>query len=191
MSEKKFNTLPFVLIVIAVFGLAFFLFFNKSKSPTSPKEDLVHIGVVPAAFNEGAVTTEKDLEKYKNPSRKFSLKYPVGISVTEYNEGKGAYTITFEEKQGDKSFQIFIVPYKEKTISKERFAMDVSSGVMKEKTNIIIDGVEATMFWSENDLMGETREVWFIHGGYLYEVTTYKEYDSWLGSIMQNWRFLQ
>ena len=34
------------------------------------------------------------------------------------------------------------------------------------------------------------REVWFIHGGYLYEVTTYKELDTWLGSIMQTWKFI-
>jgi hypothetical protein len=37
--------------------------------------------------------------------------------------------------------------------------------------------------------MGDTREVWFIHGGFLYEVTTYKQLDSWLAPIMQTWQF--
>ena len=37
---------------------------------------------------------------------------------------------------------------------------------------------------------GDWREVWFIHGGYLYEVTTYKELDTWLGSIMQTRKFI-
>ena len=38
--------------------------------------------------------------------------------------------------------------------------------------------------------IGHTREVWFIHNGFLYEVTTYKEIDEWLGSIMQTWKFI-
>ena len=37
---------------------------------------------------------------------------------------------------------------------------------------------------------GDTREVWFIHGGYLYEVTTYKELDIWLAGIMRTWKFI-
>ena len=45
------------------------------------------------------------------------------------------------------------------------------------------------MFFSKNGLMGDTREVWFTHGGYLYEVTTYKELDPWLSGIMASWKF--
>jgi hypothetical protein len=29
----------------------------------------------------------------------------------------------------------------------------------------------------------------FIHGGFLYEVTTYKQLDSWLATILQTWQF--
>ena len=38
--------------------------------------------------------------------------------------------------------------------------------------------------------MGDAREVWFIKNGFLYEVTTYKELDAWLASIMQTWKFI-
>jgi hypothetical protein len=34
------------------------------------------------------------------------------------------------------------------------------------------------MFFGSNSAMGDTREIWFIHGGFLYEVTTYKELDT-------------
>jgi hypothetical protein len=37
--------------------------------------------------------------------------------------------------------------------------------------------------------MGDTREVWFIKGGFLYEVTTYKQLDTWLAQILQTWQF--
>jgi hypothetical protein len=46
------------------------------------------------------------------------------------------------------------------------------------------------MFFSQNPVMGETREVWFIKDGYLYEVTTYRELDSWLSQIMATWQWL-
>jgi hypothetical protein len=45
------------------------------------------------------------------------------------------------------------------------------------------------MFFGSNSVMGDTREIWFTHGGFLYEVTTYKELDSWLAPIMQTWQF--
>jgi hypothetical protein len=45
------------------------------------------------------------------------------------------------------------------------------------------------MFYGNNSIMGDTREIWFIHGGFLYEVTTYKQLDSWLAPIMQTWQF--
>ena len=38
--------------------------------------------------------------------------------------------------------------------------------------------------------VGAENRLRFIHGGYLYEVTTYKELDTWLGSIMQAWKFI-
>jgi len=50
--------------------------------------------------------------------------------------------------------------------------------------------VRATMFYGNNPIMGDTREVWFINGGYLYEVATYKSLDTWLAGTMQSWKFL-
>ena len=61
---------------------------------------------------------------------------------------------------------------------------------MQSPTDIIVDGTRATMFFGNNSIMGDTREVWFIHGGFLYEVTTYKEFDTWLAGIMQTWKFI-
>ena len=37
---------------------------------------------------------------------------------------------------------------------------------------------------------GDWREVWFIRRGFLYEVTTYKELNSWLANIMRTWKFI-
>ena len=61
---------------------------------------------------------------------------------------------------------------------------------MQSPTDILVDDARGTMFFGKNGIMGDTREVWFIHGGFLYEVTTYKELDTWLGGIMRTWKFI-
>jgi hypothetical protein len=79
-------------------------------------------------------------------------------------------------------------------LSEARFKLDEHepSGAFDQPTDVMmIDGVHATMFYGSNPIMGDTREVWFIHGGFLYEVTTFKQLDSWLAGIMQTWRFVQ
>ena len=45
------------------------------------------------------------------------------------------------------------------------------------------------MFYGSNSVMGDTREIWFINAGLLYEVTTYKQLDTWLVPILQTWQF--
>jgi hypothetical protein len=32
--------------------------------------------------------------------------------------------------------------------------------------------------------------MWFIHNGFLYELTTYKAFDAWLTQAIQSWRFI-
>ena len=54
----------------------------------------------------------------------------------------------------------------------------------------LIDGASAASFYSTDVRLGDTYEVWFIHGGYLYEVTTLKPLDAWLQNIMQTWVFI-
>jgi hypothetical protein len=58
-----------------------------------------------------------------------------------------------------------------------------------QPTHVTIDGVPATMFYGSNSIMGDTREIWFIHAGLLFEVTTYKQLDTWLLPILHTWQF--
>lgn len=129
--------------------------------------------------------------KFENTQYSFSVYVPPELEVSTYDEGGGAHTFIFESEDAAKGFQVFAIPYHEETISDERFRKDVPSGVRKEPIETMIDGARAVTFFSENAIMGETREVWFIKGGYLYEVTTYKPLDGWLAEIMETWRFIK
>lgn len=68
--------------------------------------------------------------------------------------------------------------------------MDQPSGVMQGPMDLSLNSALATMFFGRDPLLGDTREVWFIHGGYLFEVSTPKMLDEWLGNIMFTWKFI-
>lgn len=174
---KLKNIIAGIGTVIILGGIGFLLYLYSSKNTPvtiySPS-----VGLVSEEYRE-----------YKNLLLHFSLIYPKDLKVKEYDDGTSASTITFEDAANEKSFQIFVVPYQGNQITEEQFKKDVPSGIMKEPVDIIIDGVQGTMFFSTNASLGDTREVWFIRGGFLYEVTTYANLDSWLAQILSTWRF--
>jgi len=148
---------------------------------------------VPAAISESVPTTPAvtaDMQGYSNKNFHFGLLFPKNLVAREYKEAGGALTVSFQDPNTSEGFQVYVVPYAGKQIDTARFKLDQPSGVMKEPKDVIIDGARGTIFFGYNPIMGETREVWFIRGGYLYEVTSYKELDAWLGGIMQTWKFL-
>lgn len=128
--------------------------------------------------------------RYENAAFHFSLAFPNTLAAREYKEENGALSVTFEDASSSQEFQIYVTPYAQEQITPERFKLDEPSGVRDDPTDIMIDGARATMFFSTNPAMGDTREVWFIHGGFLYEVVTEKENDAWLAGIMQTWTFI-
>ena len=85
---------------------------------------------------------------------------------------------------------MYATPYRKAIIDVRRFRIDEPSGVIRDPKPLTVEGAAGTMFFGYNAIMGDTRELWFIKGGYLYEVTTYKELDDWLAGIMQTWKFL-
>ncbi|MEK7604747.1 MAG: hypothetical protein AAB442_03060 [Patescibacteria group bacterium] len=154
--------------------------------PQPPQPRAIEPNGTPPLFTSPVID---GMKIYKSPLLRFEITYPEELGVKEYGKADTS-TIVFEDATGDRGFQVFVVPYEGETVSEKRFKMDVPSGVMQEPIQVLIDGVTATAFWSTNTLFGETREVWFIRGGFLYEITTFKDLDPWLAEIMKSWKFL-
>jgi hypothetical protein len=121
---------------------------------------------------------------------RFSVLYPGNLAMRSYDEGGGATTISLQDVRAGEGFQIFVVPYREAQVSEARFRQDEPSGVRNSPRDIKIDGATATSFYSTNAALGDTAEIWFVHGGFLYEVTALKAQADWLTGIMQTWQFI-
>jgi hypothetical protein len=124
---------------------------------------------------------------YTNPAYHFSLSFPKDLKVTEFAEKGGGRTITFEESEKI-GFQVFIIPYKGTQIAQSRIDLDTHGTAEGTPQQAVIGGVPALIFFSTDPLRGRLREVWILQNGYLYEVTTYDELDSWLAGIMNTWK---
>lgn len=129
-------------------------------------------------------------KEYRNSTYRVSLFYPGDLALKEYDEGGGAATITFQDIKTAQGFQIFVVPYTALQVSADRFRKDEPSGVMQNPIPLSIDGATATAFFGRDQLLGPTREVWMLHGGYLFEITAPQSQDEWLGNTMLSWKFI-
>ncbi|MBA3732857.1 hypothetical protein H0W91_00590 [Patescibacteria group bacterium] len=175
-----------IVIIIFVGGVLLFIFIHPKSSfiPLSSIKDT-------ASTRAETVTPEQSLE-YQSEKYHFKLNYPSNLKIKEYVETNGNHTVSFESLPGtnEEGFEIYIVNYNENKVTTERFNLDEPSGIMGEPKNVLVDGVKGSMYFGKNSVMGDTREVWFINKGFLYEVTTYKVLDEWLQGIMQTWKFI-
>lgn len=195
MYMNRPNVIIVLLLAISIIA-GLFMYAQKE----SPQEEVLPTnesqasstlpGMLPNSITDTLPNPPAGYERYTNNKYGFSLAYPKELSVKEFDEGGGAINVSFQNVSSGQGFQIFIVPYAEKTISKEQFLKDAPSGVRKGAKVIHLDGVPAESFYSEQSLLGETKEVWSLHGGYLYEITTYKDLDSWLLGILGGWKFI-
>lgn len=179
---------PIVVVVLAlVVGALFYL----PKRTNINSGDDIAVSLPSAQSSESVMRSIPDgWREYRNEQYRFSLLYPEGMRVKEFDEGTGASTITFEKGDKGLGFQIFMVPYNLPQVTEERFRQDVPLGIRENSSNLQIGGVLASSFDSDSFGLGQTREIWFIHGGFLFEVTTFRIQGVWLSEIMGTWTFL-
>jgi len=175
----------FILIFVSLllFGVALYFSLDGNQRDTTSRGKSNNL-------TQAAYEVPPGKREYRNNKFHFLLHYPEELTVKEFNDKGEALTVSFENKESGEGFQIFVVSYAESQVTPERFKLDVPSGVRESPTQVLIDGVTGEVFFSENGTLGKTREVWFIRGGYLYEVTTYRELDAWLAEIMHSWKFI-
>lgn len=129
-------------------------------------------------------------KEFSDDQFKFSFRYPDGMKTSAVEEEEGGRTILAQDEQTKNGFQVFVAPYDEtEPLAPERILQDLPDLVMEEVQMSKIDGAHAVVFVTNDPSLGKTREVWFAHGGFLYQVTSRMEFDRVLAEIMATFKF--
>jgi hypothetical protein len=177
-----------LILVAFVVAALIWIFFHRAAAPQNTNL-LSSAGSRSSATSSPVNLPPPNTKTYQSSIYHFSLFYPDNLSLREESEASNSMVLLFEDPATEQGFDIFMTPYDEPKITQARFLMDEPSGVMNDPQNITIDGAPATEFFSTNAALGASREIWFLHGSILYEVTAPQSLDSWLQQIMETWQF--
>lgn len=132
-------------------------------------------------------------QKYRNESLRLSFSYPEGYAVREVSGEEGGTILIENSSDSHRGIQIAVSPYTDKdtTITAEQVMEDIPDMQVDDAQPVTL-GVagEGVAFKSDNENFGgDSREVWFVVAGRLYQVSTYAAYDKVLQAIMGTWGF--
>ena len=213
MSKKL---IIIIIVIIIVLSGAIYLVFSKYRERS--EQVSTNINEYPSVSgNEKTfeITPSNDNPEnnlYTDSQYNFSFQYPKDFTATKFQEGESGNTILVQYREqseqvsnniandssqvstsinNNSSFQIFISPFDEPgPLTKERILMDLPDLIIKNpEQRVLKNGAVGLIFFSEEPSIGETREVWFVHNGYLYQISTYKELDGLVADILGTWKF--
>lgn len=145
------------------------------------------------------ITKFKYTENYQNDQYKFVFKYPTGFSaiITPSDYYDVLVVQNSEKKIG---LQILISPLPSGFADTKSADSDLSAGVVESSADVSVSSPQAVTiggskgkglaFDSSNESFGgKSYEVWFIHAGHLYQISTYKAFAGFLKGLMKTWIF--
>jgi hypothetical protein len=131
-------------------------------------------------------------ETYTHAELGFSFRYPGSFRVSEIPQADGTEIVLVEDPvHARQGLQVFTMPYDEDgPITPERIREDAPDIGMENAHPFDVAGERGLSFVQLQDpALGKTYEVWFAHGGTLYETATYAERAADLNAILATWQF--
>lgn len=141
---------------------------------------------------------------YENFDVMFNFLYPPDFTIDEIDDERGL-TILAQNSAKKAAFQIFLNPFDEpafvetsagkaRTLTPARIKKDLPNMVIENPQQVLIGAnknTPALIFFSQDQTLGKTREIWFVGNGHLFQVETFADQDSLIGPVMDTWQFIQ
>lgn len=180
--RAQMNLIAAVGVVIACISIVYWFAVGSSEE------------VTPSPISLGAVYAGEPLSSvYRNTELGFSLEMPQGFRSQELPvDDDGGRTILLQNDVGE-GIQIYAVPYSEDVTSLS--AEDIRAAlpdlrVTEEQRVEIGENNSGVAFKSDNEAFsGDSREVWFVFRGTLYQISTYARLDGLLQAMFATWKF--
>ncbi len=183
LYNNKRKRIIIVLIILGILAGIVVVLWPTLRKSSSDGEDL--------SPNTESTEALSDWEGYAHPSLPFAFAYPKDLTPSTFTDGE-AEIVLLKGKEPEREVQIVIRAFDEPgPLMVERIQRDIPEMVIDDPQNVLIGPAQipALLFWSEGGSADRTREVWFIQGGYLYQITGSAEMDETLAKMMETWTF--
>lgn len=130
------------------------------------------------------------LGTFSHPNPPFSFKYPAQFEVEIIPDGEKSKAVLFVNPRTGDAFQIYLTPFKDQIVlTPEKIRQDIPDIVLDHFQEIRVSGVLTLFFASQDEVFGDTYEVWFVHHGTLFQITSPAQNVDILKKILVTFRF--
>jgi hypothetical protein len=130
--------------------------------------------------------------EYRDSARGFSFRYPNHLKATSFKDHVGD-TILVQSAEKAQGFQITISPWDEPgaILTADMIQRDIPDLAVTNPQDLLLgESGKGVAFLSDNENFGgNSREVWFVFGGNLYQISTYARLDPLLQAVLSTWKF--
>ncbi|MBU1102571.1 hypothetical protein KJ853_02860 [Patescibacteria group bacterium] len=181
-----------VLIGGAVFGAVKFKnSAERNSSQANAFDDiLANMAADDALKLDFKVFPKSDFKNYIHAGYGFSFDYPADWSVDIFKDDVGDVAVIQNAETG---ILIYVYPFDEPgPITKERILRDVPDMTIENGRQIKIGEagvIDVLIFDSDEREMGPSKEMWFVHGGFLYQISAAEGSGEALNKIIESWKF--
>ena len=152
---------------------------------------VIKSGAAPEAIAE--ISKYQYTETYLQPDYNFSFKYPKDFMVSQMPDGSGGEVVLVQNILKNIGIQILITENDEpdSDITEAVINESITDLKISEPQEVLIGlNRKGLAFKSDNSAFGgASREVWFIYGGNIYQISTYAEFDGFLQGLFGTWEF--
>jgi len=183
-KKSYFLVIGAILIIVVLIALFSLVFNEKVIDPAFQREIEKSYGIESSA----------KAVRYTHPMYGFSFEKPDGYTVGSFNDGQGGETVVVQKTSNDvakSGFQIYIYDALEPVeLTPQLIKEELPGTNVNNPKKIILDGAPGIMFDSNSSSFeGSSFEIWFIHQGFVYQISSYSEFASELQNIIGSWKF--
>lgn len=196
--------ISYSILLLTVCAIILFVFLNKdgSSDNTDKTADIGLAFSKPPKLSEQSSETRKEASRqelasiksgkkltFKHKSPDFSFEYPEGFSAGEFpGEEVGSTNILVQKN--NIGFQLYIRSSDENVeLTADIVKQDLPNLTVDQPMQIQIGQAVGLVFLSKDTSSEIVREIWWVHSGHLYQITTYPEFDDVMVEILKSWKF--
>jgi hypothetical protein len=146
----------------------------------------------PEASQQAEVVAAASFKNVFNASQLgFTFGYPDQLKAGSFTDpATGAVTITVQDVSTHVGFQVYARPWQgSDTITEAMVEQDLPEIGAHDFSPVSLAGVPGVAFGASDPAFGDSLQVWFARGGYLYQVSTYRTQGPLLSKVLGTWKW--